>query len=89
MNLKEYEFVSLFKRSGFIVDVVYPVTNMPFLYKFSFFRAKDHKVFNENIARKEGYKLSPMGNIIQKFLLRFFPKQFCNIFVLIANKEVA
>ena len=87
MNLKESEFIDLFKRASFHVEAVYPVENMPFLYKFSFFRSKEHKIFNENVARREGYKISLIGNMIQKFLLRYFPKQFCNIFVLIARKQ--
>ena len=86
MNLKEDEFINLFKRAGFNIEKVWSVENMPFLYKFPFFRAKAHKVFNENAARKEGYKLSLIGNVIQKSLLRCFPKQFCDVFVLIAKK---
>ena len=85
-NLKEKEFIELFTRVGFDVESVYSVENMPFLYKFAFFRDKKHKVFNENLGRKEGYKLSPFGQIIQKTFILFFPKQFCNIFVLIARK---
>jgi ubiquinone/menaquinone biosynthesis C-methylase UbiE len=85
-NLKEKEFVELFTKSGFQVEEVYPVENMPFFYKFFFFRDKKHKVFNENLGRREGYKLSPFGQAIQRTLIHFFPKQFCNIFVLIARK---
>ena len=86
MNLKESEFIDLFKKAGFIIEGVYPVVNMPLLYKFRFFRSKRHKVFNENLARGEGYRLSPPGGLIQKFFMCFFPKQFCNIFVLIARR---
>jgi ubiquinone/menaquinone biosynthesis C-methylase UbiE len=85
-NLKEKEFVELFTKAGFCVESVYPVENMPLFYKFAFFRDKKHKTFNENLGRKEGYKLSSLGNAIQKTLIRFFPKQFCNIFVLIARR---
>jgi len=86
LNLKKREFVDLFKKTGFHIEDVYSVENMPILYKFAFFRCKKHKVFCENLARKEGYKLSILGNIIQKFLMRFFPDQVCNIFVIIASK---
>ena len=86
MNLTKNEFEQLFTKFGFIVDSVSPVENMPILYKFSFFRALSHKVFDENIARVEGYKLSRLGQIIQKALMKFFPNQFCNIYVLIAHK---
>ena len=85
-NLKKAEFIDLFRRSNFYLEAIYPVENMPILYKFAFFRAKEHKIFNENFARKEGYKLSPLGRAIQNFLMKYFPDQFCNIFVLIAKK---
>ena len=86
MNLTRKEFVNFFAEAGFEEESVYPVENMPILYKFSFFRAKDHKVFNENIARKEGYRLSTLGQRIQNGLMKYFPNQFCNIYVLIARK---
>lgn len=86
MNLTQSEFVSLFKDAGFEVEAVYPVENMPIFYKFSFFRSRKHKIFNEQIGRKDGYELSTLGSLIQRNLMRFFPRQFCNIFVLIAHK---
>ena len=87
MNLTKNEFVDLFKRNNFNVENIYPVENMPFLYKFSFFRAKNQKEFNENIARRDGYQFSFFGKILQKILIKFFPNQFCNIYVLIAKKK--
>lgn len=63
-----------------------PVENMPILYKFSIFRSAEHKKFDENKARAEGYRLSWFGQRLQNFLMRFFPDQFCNIYVLIASK---
>ena len=60
---------------------------MPFLYKFRIFRAKEHKDFNENRGRKEGYKFSKLGQMIQGFLIKFFPDQFCNIYLIIASKK--
>jgi len=87
MNLTRAEFGQAFKQEGFIIDSIAPVENMPILYKFSFFRASNHKQFNENIARAEGYRLSWFGQRLQNVLMRFFPDQFCNIFVLIAHKK--
>lgn len=86
MNLTRREFTSSFTRNGFEVEKVIPVENMPILYKFSFFRTKTHKEFNENKAREEGYQLSKFGQIIQNMLMEWFPNQFCNIYVLIARK---
>jgi len=86
MNLTKKEFASLFEENGFDVLNIYPVENMPILYKFRFFRFKSHKNFNENISRSEGYRLSFIGKILQKFLMTFLPNQFCNIYVLIAKK---
>ncbi len=86
MNLTRKEFERLFERAGFIIESVYPVENMPVLYKFTIFRSLGHKNFDENKARKEGYRLSWFGQRLQNFLMKFFPEQFCNIYVLIAYK---
>ena len=86
MNLTRSEYEQLFMRAGFVIDFIGPVENMPILYKFALFRATTHKVFDENKARSEGYRLSWIGQRLQKLLMRFFPDQFCNIYVLIARK---
>jgi hypothetical protein len=86
MNLTRSEYQNLFKNAGFEIEFVGPVENMPILYKFVFFRSAGHKVFDENKARAEGYRLSWLGQKLQNFLMRFFPDQFCNIYVLIARK---
>ena len=86
MNLTKKEFVDLFRKKNFLIKNIYPVENMPFLYRFRFFREKNQKKFNENQARRDGYQFSFFGKIIQYFLIKFFPDQFCNIYVLIAKK---
>jgi hypothetical protein len=86
MNLTKSEYTALFTRAGFEIEFIGPVENMPILYKFEIFRAADHKRFDENKARAEGYRLSWAGQMFQNFLMRFFPDQFCNIYVLIARK---
>lgn len=86
MNLTRNEFESLFTSAGFVIDFIAPVENMPILYKFAIFRSASHKQFDENKARVEGYRLSWFGQRLQNFLMRFFPSQFCNIYVLIARK---
>jgi ubiquinone/menaquinone biosynthesis C-methylase UbiE len=87
MNLTAKEFRKLFEKAKFKVDSIEPVENMPILYKFSSFRASNHKVFDENLARTEGYQLQWFGKICQYILMKFFPNQFCNIYVLIAHKK--
>lgn len=86
MNLTRSEYEQLFTRAGFAIDFVGPVENMPILYKFRFFRAARHKVFDENRARAEGYRLSWLGHLLQGVMMRWWPDQFCNIYVLIASK---
>jgi SAM-dependent methyltransferase len=86
MNLTRSEYANLFARAGFVIDFIEPVENMPILYKFSIFRSSSHKKFDENKARSEGYQLSWFGQRLQNLLMRFFPDQFCNIYVLIAHK---
>ena len=87
MNLTAKEFRKLFEKAKFIVDSIEPVENMPILYKFSFFRASKHKVFDENLARTEGYQLRLFGKICQYILMKILPNQFCNIYVLTAHKK--
>ena len=87
MNLTRREFTRLFERAGLLVESVAPVENMPILYKFSCFRSPRHKVFDENKARSEGYRLSSFGQLLQRFLMSVFPNQFCNVYVLIARKQ--
>jgi len=87
LNLTKKEFIKLFEDNGFCIEDVFSVQNMPFLYKFKFFRSKDHRAFDENKARLEGYKLSIFGQLIQEFLIKFFPDSFCNIYLLIATKK--
>lgn len=86
MNLTKSEYENLFITAGFVIDFIGPVENMPILYKFAFFRSAGHKKFDENKARAEGYRLSWFGQMMQNFLMWFFPDQFCNIYVLIAHK---
>ena len=86
MNLTRSEYKQLFVRAGFVVEAVFPVENMPVLYKFALFRSAGHRRFDENRARAEGYRLSWFGRRLQNLLLRFFPDQFCNIYVVIARK---
>ncbi len=86
MNLTRSEYEQLFTRAGFVIDFIGPVENMPILYKFAIFRSAEHKQFDENKARAEGYRLSWFGQRLQNFLMRFFPDQFCNIYVLTASK---
>ena len=87
MNLTRPEFERLFEKAGFSIESVYPVENMPILYKFRIFRSASHKDFNENMARAEGYRLSWIGQRLQNMLMRFFSDQFCNIYVIIARKD--
>ena len=86
LNLTRTEFEKLFIDAGFTIEKLFPVENMPLLYKFSFFRSSKQKEFNENMGRAEGYQLSGSGQIVQNILMRLFPDQFCNIYVLIARK---
>ena len=86
INLTKKESSALFTAVGFKIKASYPVENMPFLYKFRFFRTKTHKVFDESKGRVEGYQLSWLGRRIQKFLMNHFADYFCNIYVIVAEK---
>ncbi len=85
MNYLPREFISLLKTAGFRVKGIEYVENMPFLYKFRFFRDLNQKRFDEHKARSEGYRLSFLGRIIQKSLMRLMPVRFCNLMVVTAQ----
>tara|TARA_B100000686_G_C16651283_1_gene895713 strand:- start:204 stop:1004 length:801 start_codon:yes stop_codon:yes gene_type:complete len=87
INLTKKEFEELFINAGFKIKSTYPVENMPFLYKFRFFRSRTHKNFNESKGRVEGYKLSLIGSMLQSMLMKLFPSSFCNIYLIIAQKN--
>lgn len=86
LNLKASELVDFFQEGGFEIDDILPVENMPLFYKFKIFRFKTHKIFDESLGRKEGYRLNYVGRILQSLLLKLFPDQFCNIYVIFAHK---
>ena len=89
LNLQRSECVQLVKDTGFIVEDVYAVENMPIWYKFPMFRARTQRRFDENVARTEGYTLTPLARAVQNFAMRWFPDHFCNVFVIVAQKESA
>lgn len=86
INLNEKEIKNIIKDSGFEIVKIYEMENMPILYKFEIFRHKSHKKFNENIARRDGYCLNLTGECIRRFLKKYFPKQFCNLYIVVAKK---
>jgi SAM-dependent methyltransferase len=88
MNLRHGELKRIFEEGGFFVKKIRPVENMPLLYKTRLFRAQGHKTFDESLGRREGYKLSTLGQTIQGLLIGLFPHQFCNIYVLDAEKRI-
>ena len=86
MNRTRAELVDLFRAAGFEVESVKPVENMPLLYKFRLFRARTQRAFDESLGRKQGYRLSALGRLIQGALFRLFPDQLCNVFVVTARR---
>ena len=87
INFLKNELKTLFEKEGFIVESITPIQNMFFLYKFKFFRSKEHKDFDESLGRNKGYGLSWLGKVIENFLIYFFPSQWCNMFLIIAHKK--
>ena len=86
-NYTRSEFSALLDQTGFEIETVEYVENMPFLYKFRMFRHPTHRNFNETVARGEGYRLSWFGSKMQTFLIKSFPASFCNIMVFTARAK--
>ena len=84
-NYTRQEFVKLVEDAGFSVKAMEYVENMPFLYKIAAFRHRSHRRFDEHNARAEGYRLSPLGKILQGTLINLSPGSFCNINVAFAQ----
>lgn len=85
-NMSAHELHSLLTAQGFKVKETHFVENMPFFYKFGFFRTGAHKKFNEQKARAEGYRLSPLGQLLQTTLIKLFPSHLANIMVVFSEK---
>lgn len=86
LNLAHGELTGLLARNGFTAEKMDFVVNMPILYKFALFRHGSHKIFDEHKGRREGYLLNLPGRILWRGLMRFFPDQACNVFVIQARK---
>ncbi len=87
MNYTPRELRALFSVANFSIENFEFVENMPFLYQFRPFRHQSHRRFDEHVARSEGYKLSPFGQVLQNLLVRYWQKSFCNIAVITARAE--
>ena len=81
LNLTEDEFRFVLESAGFFVEKIQFVENMSLLYKFPIWRASSDGQMHENKDSAKGYELNPAGKFIQKCLMKFFPKSFCNIHV--------
>jgi hypothetical protein len=86
LNLKEDEIIQILKNYNFDILKKEYVTNMPLLFHYKIFRSKEQKIFNEHLARRDGYKLNFLGKILNKFLITFFKKNYCNVYVFLCQK---
>lgn len=88
INLSKKEIELQLKKGGFSpIDMKY-VENMPILYKFTLCRHPDHRVFNEKLGRREGYKLNAFASLLHRTSIALFPKQFCNVYVAFARPSL-
>lgn len=77
------------ESTGFVVERIMYVRNVSFLFKFNWLRRKDMKEqqFVENEARSLGFKLNPIGQVLDRLLHGIFPRHFSNLLVAIAQKK--
>lgn len=85
VNYSRREFADALAAAGFALERMEYVENMPFLYKFKIFRHAEHRRFDEHRARGEGYRLSPLGQLLQDAVMTLAPASFCNINVATAR----
>ena len=87
LNLKEKEIDSILNELNLeILDKEYTI-NMPLLYQFKIFRNKKQKNFNEHNARRDGYALNTLGEIIHNIFKKFFLRHYCNIYIYYVKKN--
>ena len=86
LNLKENEIIEILKENKLKILEKKYVTNMPLLFHFKIFRSNDQKTFNEHLGRKNGYTLNFFGRLLNKFLITFFKKKYCNIYIFYVTK---
>lgn len=84
-NYRHAEISQMLTASGFEIERVEYVVNMPLAYKFRPLRHRSHRKFDEHVARGEGYRLSWFGAALQNTLVTLFPRSFCNIMVATAR----
>lgn len=85
VNLTPAEIRTLMLDAGFTDIQMDFVGNMPLLYKFTPFRHKSQRKFDESNARDVGYRLTPLASAISNILKWAFPKQLCNLAVVTAR----
>lgn len=87
INLSKGDIKNILTQTGFNIEKLYHVNNMPILFKFKYFRHHSQKTFNESLGREYGYKLNMLGEILHKALIIFFGKQFCNLYLVICKVD--
>lgn len=86
LNLTKREYEALLTRAGFSVERTWAAQNYPFLYKYPLFRAAEQASFDESRGRRDGYRLNPVGRVLQGALYALAPYQMCNVTVCLARK---
>ncbi|MCG7537137.1 class I SAM-dependent methyltransferase [Pseudoalteromonas sp. OOF1S-7] len=80
--------IKAFLEPEILVEDVYYVRNVSFLFKFDFFRAKSMKAdsFDESRARASGFQLNGLGKMLDRVLHTCFPTLFSNLIVVVGKK---
>lgn len=78
------EFRRMLAAHGLATDRVHYARNVAMLYRIPWLR--DQSSTNESEKRSGGYRLSPLGRVIDRLLNRLFPYQVANVIVFIGHK---
>lgn len=85
-NYRRDEARRMLVQAGFEIEQEFAAYNMTILYHIPLFRDPSQRIYNQHLARSEGYRLRWSVEILQSLLLRVAPEQSCNLHIFICRK---
>ena len=88
MLVGKKEFTDLLGKNALKTTDVYYSKNVSLLWRVPFLR-ESQRGLSEGDRRAGGYRLNPVGRVLERFLMAAFPAQVCNVMIFIGQKQSA